>query len=48
MEVLYNEEAHIAGTVRQLAAALNEASITHELLVINDNSKDATEQILQT
>ena len=42
----HNEEGHIAETVQNLAAALREAGIAHEILVINDNSSDGTEQIL--
>lgn len=43
----YNEEAHIAGTVRSLASALEQAGIAHEILVVNDNSSDRTEEVLQ-
>src|SRR5215471_9635734 len=42
----HNEEGHIAETVQCLAAALREAGISHEILVINDNSSDGTERIL--
>lgn len=41
-----NEEAHIAGTVRGLAAALQAAAIDYEILVVNDNSTDATKRVL--
>lgn len=44
----HNEEGCIAGTVRQLVGTLSEARITHEILVINDNSSDGTESILAT
>jgi dolichol-phosphate mannosyltransferase len=44
----HNEEGHIAETVQNLAAALRQASIAHEILVINDNSSDGTERILAT
>jgi hypothetical protein len=37
----HNEEGHIAETVQNLAAALREAGIAYEILVINDNSSDA-------
>jgi len=42
----HNEEAVIAGTVEIFVAALSAAAIPHEILVINDNSKDRTEAIL--
>jgi dolichol-phosphate mannosyltransferase len=42
----HNEEGHIAETVRGLADALRGAGIPYEILVINDNSSDATERIL--
>jgi dolichol-phosphate mannosyltransferase len=44
----HNEEGHIAETVQNLAAALREAGIAHEILVVNDNSTDDTERILAT
>jgi dolichol-phosphate mannosyltransferase len=44
----HNEEGHIAETVQNLAAALRDAGIVHEILVINDNSIDGTERILAT
>src|SRR5437660_11028297 len=44
----YNEEGHIAETVRDLAAALQAAEIRYEIVVINDNSSDGTERILAT
>jgi dolichol-phosphate mannosyltransferase len=44
----YNEEGCIEGTVRQLFHALDNASIEHEILVINDNSKDNTLKILES
>src|SRR6516225_796992 len=44
----HNEEGHIAETVQNLAAALREAGIAHEILVVNDNSTDGTERILAT
>jgi len=42
----HNEEGHIAGTVQGIEAALREAEISHEILVINDNSTDRTEHEL--
>lgn len=43
----HNEEGHIAETVRAIYTALANANIIHEILVINDNSSDRTEEILQ-
>jgi dolichol-phosphate mannosyltransferase len=43
----HNEEGHIEETVRALDAALGAANITHEVLVVNDNSVDRTEEILR-
>ena len=42
-----NEEGHIEETVRGLVAALQEAGINHEILVVNDNSEDRTEDLLR-
>jgi dolichol-phosphate mannosyltransferase len=42
----HNEEGHIAETVRGLVLALREAGINHEILIVNDNSQDRTEEIL--
>jgi len=43
----HNEEGRIAGTVRDLYAVLTEAGIVHEILVVNDNSRDRTEEVLK-
>jgi dolichol-phosphate mannosyltransferase len=43
----HNEAGHIEATVRALVDALGAAGISHEILVINDNSKDDTEAILE-
>jgi dolichol-phosphate mannosyltransferase len=43
----HNEEGHIEETVRGLVAALQEAAIDHEILVVNDNSADRTEHVLR-
>jgi dolichol-phosphate mannosyltransferase len=43
----HNEEERIAATVRDLHRALAAAGIVHEILVINDNSGDRTEAILE-
>jgi dolichol-phosphate mannosyltransferase len=43
----YNEEGSIGETVTILYETLSKHSIPHEILVINDNSKDNTEECLQ-
>jgi dolichol-phosphate mannosyltransferase len=43
----HNEEGHLAGTVDALLAALGEAGIEHEILIINDNSDDGTERVMR-
>jgi dolichol-phosphate mannosyltransferase len=43
----HNEEGHIAATVEGVAAALEEANIRYEILVVNDNSVDQTEKIVR-
>jgi dolichol-phosphate mannosyltransferase len=43
----HNEEGHIARTVTDLHRALTDAGIPHEILVVNDNSRDNTEAVLQ-
>ena len=42
----YNEEGSIQSTVLEIASKLNSESIPHEILVVNDNSHDQTEQAL--
>jgi dolichol-phosphate mannosyltransferase len=42
----HNEEGHIADTVLGLADTLRRAGIDYEIVVVNDNSNDATERIL--
>jgi len=42
----HNEEGSIRPTVTELARALNSAKIDHEILLVNDNSSDSTEQII--
>jgi len=42
----YNEAESIGETVEQIFNALNNAGINHEILVINDNSKDNTTNVL--
>lgn len=42
----YNEEGCIESTVRALATTLGKEGIAHEIVVVNDNSKDGTQEIL--
>lgn len=42
----HNEEGHIEGTLRAVGVALDAAGIDHELLVVDDNSRDGTRAIL--
>lgn len=44
----YNEEGSIAETITTLYAVLKGQNISHEILVVNDNSRDNTEEILKT
>ena len=43
----YNEEESITETINQIEEALGKINIPHELLVVNDNSKDNTLQVLE-
>jgi dolichol-phosphate mannosyltransferase len=43
----HNEEGHIRGTVEGVVAALEEAKIRYEILVVNDSSIDRTEKIVR-
>lgn len=43
----YNEEKNIVPTIRSLAEELRAEGIPFELLVVNDNSKDATPQVVE-
>lgn len=43
----HNEEGSITETVMAFHDELSKESIPHEILVINDNSKDGTERILK-
>jgi len=43
----HNEEGCIEGTLRDLAAHLSRVGVEYELLVVNDNSSDRTEEILR-
>lgn len=44
----HNEARCIASTLRDVHRALTQNGIDHELLVINDNSTDDTEQVVRT
>ncbi len=44
----HNEAENLPHTILPLIEALTQANISHEILVINDNSTDETEQVLQT
>jgi len=44
----YNESDSIAETVNAFYSALNQENIDHEILVVNDNSKDNTLAVLKT
>ena len=44
----HNEQGHIEEVVRNLDSVLTEAEVLHEILVVNDNSQDRTEEILQS
>jgi len=43
----YNEEESITETINQIEEALGKINIPYELLVVNDNSKDNTLQVLK-
>jgi dolichol-phosphate mannosyltransferase len=43
----YNEEGGIAKTIESLSQTLDDAIIPYEILVVNDNSRDRTETVLQ-
>jgi len=43
----YNEEESITETVQKIEESLSKIKIDHEILIINDNSKDNTETILK-
>ena len=44
----HNEEGCIRETLMSLYSKLSSLSIDHEIVVVNDNSRDATEEILQS
>lgn len=43
----YNEEESIAETIDQIEEALLKVNINHEILIVNDNSKDGTLAVLE-
>src|SRR6187549_1770657 len=43
----YNEEGSIKSSILEIHSTLVKNNISHEILVINDNSKDQTEDILK-
>jgi dolichol-phosphate mannosyltransferase len=43
----HNEDGHIEATVREIHEALSRAGVLHEILVVNDNSRDRTEEVLK-
>lgn len=43
----YNEEGCIVPTVRSICSTLEAENIPYEILVVNDNSRDRTEELLQ-
>lgn len=43
----HNERGHIESTVREIVSMLDDANIAHEVLIVNDNSVDDTEEILR-
>jgi dolichol-phosphate mannosyltransferase len=43
----HDEEGRIAPTIREIYRHLTAAGIAHEILVVNDNSRDRTEEILK-
>jgi dolichol-phosphate mannosyltransferase len=43
----HNEEGRVEATVREIHQTLSQAAIAHEILVVNDNSGDRTEDVLK-
>jgi dolichol-phosphate mannosyltransferase len=43
----YNEEESLAETIDQIEEALSKVKIEHEIFVVNDNSKDNTQKVLE-
>lgn len=44
----HNEEGSIGSSIQQVHSTLEKHGIEHEILVVNDNSRDRTEEILKT
>ncbi len=44
----HNEAGQIQTTLRDIRRALSESGIVHEILVVNDNSSDGTENVLKS
>lgn len=42
----YNEEGSVGKTIKELYESLLKHNIPHEIVVVNDNSKDSTENVL--
>jgi dolichol-phosphate mannosyltransferase len=43
----YNEEESIKDTIDSIEAALSKVNIDHEVLIVNDNSKDGTLKVIE-
>lgn len=43
----YNEEESIAATLEAIVGALERRGVDHEVFVVNDNSRDGTEELLE-
>ena len=43
----YNEAESIGETIEELVSVLSQKQIDHEILVVNDNSKDNTKEVLE-
>ncbi len=43
----HNEDTCIVATVEDLSKKLRQSSVQHEILVVNDNSSDKTEELLK-
>jgi dolichol-phosphate mannosyltransferase len=43
----YNEEESLPATVEAIVEALTRRGVDHEVLVVNDNSRDGTERVLE-
>ncbi|MBI1318007.1 MAG: glycosyltransferase [Candidatus Hydrogenedens sp.] len=43
----YNEEQNLTGTIHEISPVLQAEGIPYELIIVNDNSSDATPQVIQ-